>query len=164
MAQLRRQASLALLTQGRREGWGEGLSQEASPGEESPSKLKLSGRLPQRIMKRAACMNGKLNLLEDVKQVLAAPRTKVQPVVQPHSTRVRVRVRTGALGLPKARSARRPLWRTSLEVARDSVAERLLGWTLFLAAGVGLAWMGFSLLQFLFAWSRLALWVQSSML
>jgi len=108
-------------------------------------------------------MNAKLNLLEDMAQVLATPRTQSNTLSR--TTPVKVRLRPSP---PAPRVARRPaaqpLWRISLEVARETLAERLLTWTLFAAAGTSLIWLGFTLLQFLFAWSHLVTWVRSAMI
>jgi hypothetical protein len=109
-------------------------------------------------------MNGKLNLLDDMAQVLAAPRTKVSPTLRTPPPQWGVRVRPGPVYRPASRTATQPLWRTSLEVARETVAERLLMGTLFLSAAAALAWLGFTTLQFLFAWSHLVTWVRSAML
>ena len=106
-------------------------------------------------------MNGKLNLLDDMAQVLAAPRTK-RSVAQ---LAPEVRVRTTR---PSAKLYRRPvtrsLWQTSLEAAQETVTEQLLRWTLIAAAVTSLLWCGYTLMQFVFAWSQLVTWVRAAML
>ena len=106
-------------------------------------------------------MNGKLNLLDDMAQVLAAPRTK-RPVAQ-STPEVRIRP-TGPSVRVSRRATGRPLWKTSLESARDTVAEQLLRWTLIVTAATSLLWFGYTLMQFVFAWSHLVTWVRSAML
>lgn len=105
-------------------------------------------------------MNGKLNLLDDMAQVLAAPRTK-RPVAQ-LTPEVRVRPTKPSASLYR-RPVKRSLWKTSLEAARDTVAEQLLRWTLIATAATSLLWCGYTLMQFLFAWSHLVAWVRAAM-
>ena len=101
-------------------------------------------------------MNAKLNLLETMTDTLAAPRK--QPAAKP-APRVRI-VPPARAGV---RASAKPLWYTTIEHARDSVAERLLGWTLFLAAAAGLAWLAITTCQFFLAWHNLVTWVRLAM-
>jgi len=109
-------------------------------------------------------MNANRNLLEEMAQVLTAPRTKeaiLRSTAKTTTARpVRVRLVT------PSRTARKtlPLWQTSLEAARDSVAERLLTWTLFVGAAGSLAWLGLTTFRFFLAWENLATWVRSAMM
>ena len=106
-------------------------------------------------------MNGKLNLLDDMAQVLAAPRTK-RSVVQ-SNPEIRIRPTRPSFRVNR-RVATRPLWKTSLESARETLAEQLLRWTLIATAATSLLWCGYTLMQFVFAWSHLVTWVRSAML
>jgi hypothetical protein len=110
---------------------------------------------------RTTTMNTNLNLLDDMAHVLAAPRTK-RRVIQPTPV-IRVRPNGPSVRVNQ-RVATRPLWRTSLESARDTVAEQLLRWTLIATAATSLLWCGYTLMQFVFAWSNLVTWVRSAML
>jgi hypothetical protein len=124
--------------------------------------LKLSGGLLRKeSVMRTTTMNGKLNLLDDMAQVLAAPRTK-RPVIRP-TPEVRIRPTKPSVRVNR-RAAGRPLWKTSLESARDTVAEQLLRWTLIVTVATALLWSGYTLMQFVFAWSHLVTWVRSAML
>lgn len=124
--------------------------------------LKLSEELRRKeCVMRTTTMNGKLNLLDDMAQVLAAPRTK-RSVAQT-APEIRIRPTRPALR-GNRRVATRPLWKTSLESARDTIAEQLLRWTLIVTAATALLWCGYTVMQFVFAWSHLVTWVRSAML
>jgi hypothetical protein len=110
-------------------------------------------------------MNAKLNLLDDMAQVLAAPKTKARPTS--HTVASPVVVRLSRRSSPARRipvATTEPVWRLGLEAARDTVAERLLTWTLFASAATGLGWLAYTMLQFILAWGQLVTWVRSSML
>jgi hypothetical protein len=100
-------------------------------------------------------MNAKLNLLDTMTDSLAAPRKR--SVSRPA---LRVRIVPPTRNRAQSRASAQPLWYTTLEHARDSVAERLLGWTLFLAAASGLAWLVITTCQFFLAWHNLVTWVR----
>lgn len=106
-------------------------------------------------------MNGKLNLLDDMAQVLAAPRTK-RSVTQ-STPEIRIRPTRPSFRVNR-RVATQPLWKTSLESARDTISEQLLRWTLVVTAATSLLWCGYTVMQFVFAWSHLVTWVRSAML
>ena len=103
-------------------------------------------------------MNAKLNLLETMTDTLAAPRKQPAMKAAP-----RVRIVPPARTQARAKASARPLWYTTIEHARDGVAERLLGWTLFLAAASGLAWLAITTCQFFLAWHNLVTWVRLAM-
>ncbi|HAB18708.1 MAG TPA: hypothetical protein DCE44_19995, partial [Verrucomicrobiales bacterium] len=108
-------------------------------------------------------MNAKLNLLDDMAQVLAAPKTKSNSTPRTDVTPAAVRLSHRLPVVRRAQATRsQSLWRVSLEAARDTVAERLLAWTLFACAATGLAWLAFMMLQFILAWGQLVTWVRSA--
>ncbi len=109
-------------------------------------------------------MNGKLDLLDEMSQALAAPRTKTALSTRTLPRKVTARPRPARIVSPARRPAARPRWRISLEAARDSFGPQLLGLTLFLVASAGLIWLAFTMLQFFFAWSHLVTWIRATMI
>jgi|JI10StandDraft_1071094.scaffolds.fasta_scaffold208543_2 hypothetical protein len=100
----------------------------------------------------------KLNLLDTMTEALTAARK--QPVAKPAP---RVRIVPPARAQVRMNASARPLWHTTLEHARDSLAERLLGWTLFVAAAGGLVWLAIMTCQFFLAWNNLVMWMRLAM-
>lgn len=116
------------------------------------------------VVMTTTTMNGKLDLLDEMSDTLAAPRTKTSPPARTFSSKVAARARPARMASAAPRSTAPRHWKVSLEIAGDSLVRRLLGFTLFLAATAALAWLAFIMLQFLFAWSHLVTWVRTTMI
>lgn len=108
-------------------------------------------------------MNAKLNVLDEMMDTVAAPRTKAAaslPVPRLSRPKLRLRrpLRTRTMPAPTE-----SLWRVTMAETRDAVAERALTWTLMAAGLAGLGWLAYTTVQFLLAWQGLVTWVRAAM-
>lgn len=108
-------------------------------------------------------MNAKLNVLEQMMDTVAAPRTKSTGESHLHrQPKVLVRIRRSTRTVPKPAPAE-SLWRVTMAEARDVVAERALTWALMGVALASLGWLAYTTMQFFLAWQGLVTWVRAAM-
>jgi hypothetical protein len=104
-------------------------------------------------------MNAKADVLEQMMNAVAAPRTKSGTV------RPAVRIARKKIILPATPAAgtSTSLWRATLAEARDAAAEQVLRWVLVGVAAAGLGAVVFTGLRFVLAWEGLVAWVRAAM-
>ena len=102
-------------------------------------------------MNTTTTMNATPDLLQRMTHPLVAPK---------------VRVVRGASWTPAPavrRNAEPALWRVTLAAARETVAERLLFWSVAVLCLGSITWLALMTWQFLLAWQSLVAWVRAAM-